>query len=242
MAGPEPVPIFSAASLQPTERSRREAVAGPHRGAPPIQAPAGRAAPVAAAPFIFRRAPAPSGLSMGQFPTQPPAPVQPGPPAPAPMPPPTPQVPGTGLQPAPAAPRQAPPGPPLGRPRGPRAKVPPAQARRFRELADGSLVVVRRAVAVPAAASARDRWVARAVQACVRDLAADVGPLGQIVSELRDAERDNRDADLDLEQVKALEKFAACAIDAMERAKSQATADVVGSGIPAAAAVGLLLL
>lgn len=26
---PEPVPIFSAASLQPTDRSRRESVAGP---------------------------------------------------------------------------------------------------------------------------------------------------------------------------------------------------------------------
>lgn len=118
-----------------------------------------------------------------------------------------------------------------------------AQARRFRELADGSLLVVRRAIEVPAAAKARDRWVAHAVQACVNELAQEVGPLGQIISELRDAEREGRDADLDLDQVKALEKFATCAMESIDRAKSQATAEaVVGAGFPALSAVGLLLL
>lgn len=119
-------------------------------------------------------------------------------------------------------------------------RVPVGRAAELRKLADGSMEVIRSSLAFPGRGGARGRWVARAVQSCIDDLARRSGPMGRLVQELRDAERDGREAELSADELDALEAFSACAVEAIERSKARAPVDAaVGAGLPM---IGGLLL
>jgi methyl coenzyme M reductase subunit C-like uncharacterized protein (methanogenesis marker protein 7) len=73
-------------------------------------------------------------------------------------------------------------------------------------------------------------------------LAEAVGDLGKIVSELRKSEAAGADAELALEEVRALEAFAECARSVLERRKKQTAADAaVGTAVPVAGLLAILL-
>jgi hypothetical protein len=219
----EPVPIYNAPALSPTEASRREAISGSpvhakvetrpaaEGGAARQALPLGLMALATGGPTRGR-----AGRGVGETPTTPPAPVAAGPVFPGPIPPPTYQSPAPGLVPVAPACLDPEPAPARPGPGGRQARIDQAQTRRFRRMAEEALLVIK-AASRAGAATAEDRLAARAFADCMDKMTSALGDFGRVVARLRRADQAGTAAVLTLDEVDALEAFASCAKDILAR-------------------------